>query len=113
MKYLVSIAAMLLCFSMLFASTLVQSNSIAQERGSLSGDTPYHLSITDESRELWGPEGLLWKEAISQGRMGFELCRGPLLMERSRVLVSSGMECCVKSKLVPFPTHTIMGRMGR
>nr|WP_321304399.1 hypothetical protein [uncultured Sphaerochaeta sp.] len=65
MKHLLSSVAMLLCFSVLFASTLVQSNSIAQERGLLSGESPYHLSLNDENRELWGPDGIIWKETVS------------------------------------------------
>jgi YD repeat-containing protein len=65
MKHLISSTAMILCFSVLFASTLVQSNSIAQERGSLSGESPYHLSLTDDNKELWGPDGMIWRETVS------------------------------------------------
>jgi YD repeat-containing protein len=73
MKQFLMSAAMLLCIPLLFAATLVQSNSIAQNQGLWSGDTPYHLALTDESRELWGPEGLLWKETVSDGEDGTQI----------------------------------------
>ncbi len=74
MKHILFSLAMFLCFSLVFASTLVESNSIAQERITLSGSSPYHLVLTEEgSRELWGPEGLLWKETTSDSEDGIRI----------------------------------------